>query len=189
MLAAIACEVYGRPEQPSNIVASLLPRKTPTDAKERAQVFLDEADTLYNLHDYESASKRYTDALRAAPTNWKRAQAALIGRERSRKSVILAGNPDPVDEPSDAVKQWVWGRGLRWPFHYLIALILARPLFETTSTSTSTATSTSTSTGVGGSSAAEEKARAEKNLVVQILLAIGVLGLYNGVLLNYGLDY
>mmetsp|Transcript_17435 Transcript_17435/g.26145 ORF Transcript_17435/g.26145 Transcript_17435/m.26145 type:complete len:110 (+) Transcript_17435:412-741(+) len=108
--------------------------------------------------------------------NWKISQAALEGRDIARRSVMSSGEKDPMEAPNDSVKQWIWGRGLRWPFHYLIILALAQPLIFPDPPLDVQGTKERASLG---------KAKASK----QIVIGLSILALYNYVLLNFGLDY
>ncbi|GAB5359763.1 hypothetical protein AAMO2058_000570500 [Amorphochlora amoebiformis] len=135
-LLAVGCEIYGRPEPvPDDVgdaLRSLLPRKTDSARKVRAQELLIVANQTYQKGYFRESVNAYTEVLALAPTNWKIAQSAIAGRDLARKAIIGEGFDDPLsDNVNDAVKQWIWGRGVRWPFHYIIAGILARPLVVT----------------------------------------------------------
>lgn len=54
-----------------------------------------------------AAVLEFTTVLQKAPRDWKLSQAALGGRNQSRRALGEGGE--------DGRQQWLWGRGVRFP--------------------------------------------------------------------------
>eukprot|EP00976_Prorocentrum_cordatum_P108962 1194937-Prorocentrum_minimum.AAC.3 len=79
------------------------------------------------------ALEQFDLVLSTAPRQYKLCQAAYAGRSESARAIGEGGG-------SDALRQWLWGRGTSsWNIpsiyhagHYLLCYILARPAFTAT---------------------------------------------------------
>ena len=71
--------------------------------------------------DFALAVERLTYVIEAAPHQYKQCQAAL----RARADAYKALGEDGL-ATDDQTRQWLWGRGLRWPGWYLIAYFSLR---------------------------------------------------------------
>jgi hypothetical protein len=56
---------------------------------------------------HTAAVVEFTTVLEKAPRDWKLSQAALGGRNQSRRALGQGGE--------DGRQQWLWGRGVRFP--------------------------------------------------------------------------
>jgi len=123
---------------------TLFPKKTPQEDKIRAITSLNSAKNALNNGDLIYAEHKFGEVLAIAPSNWKLCQEALSERDALRKR--LYGRYEY--NSSDSLKQWIWGRGTRWPFHYLIIYAILRPFIVQESSMT-----------------AAESSKAQQNLV------------------------
>lgn len=196
--AACACEVAFRPKAeatkcdgPASCAKSLLPVRTPDEAKERAAAAMARGDAAMARGDFGAADSAYTESVEAAPTFYTNAQKALTKRADARRCGAKPGQkPDCSAAPGgykgggdedalikDAWKVWLWGRGIRWPGHYIIALLIVRQFFVPPAELVPPPTTP------------EEKRDANNRVAAQAVVAISVLLTYNIVLFDYGLTY
>ena len=63
----------------------------------------------------------YTQALQLAPRRYTTAMQALLGRRAAYEGLGQRGL-----QSADSRREFLWGRGVRWPGWYIIAAILLR---------------------------------------------------------------
>ena len=80
---------------------------------------------------YGSAVASFSDALALAPRRYKTGMPALLGR---RDAYLKTGLSDLAAE--DARREWLWGRGTRWPGWYIIAYLFVRQWLDKTQNKT-----------------------------------------------------
>ncbi|XRB14142.1 hypothetical protein RI054_07g39810 [Pseudoscourfieldia marina] len=190
---ACACEVFFRPQgtegctNAADCVASLLPEETQPQQRQKALDAIKIGDDALERRDFAAADDAYTEAVEAAPTLYTAAQKALTKRAEARRCGAKPGykvdctgtgyTPPPNDGLiKDEWRVWLWGRGVRWPGHYIIALLIIRQLFVPDG-------------GFPMPRTDEEKSDSNRRGVVQGVIAITVLFAYNVALFNYGLTY
>jgi len=159
-----------------------------------------------------AAVELYGRALQAAPRRYKLCQMALRARADS-----LGRLGRKEEQRQDGVQNWLWGRGIRWPGHYILAYILGRRAFvppdgppsrksratggPNAGTGARQRSRARPRAGVPGGGrnrpARPPRARASERsasgggaaLGPEILVVVALVAAYNYVLLTYGLDY
>jgi len=162
---------------------ALLPKKTPQEDKIRAIASLNAARNALNNGDLIYAEEKFGEVLANVPSNWKLCQEALSERDALRKR-LNGGNGY---NSSDAVKQWIWGRGTRWPFHYLIIYATLRPFIVQEASITAVKSSKDQQNSVDARR--KQKGVKERVFFLEAGTLILIIALYNVILLRYGLDY
>mmetsp|Transcript_15090 Transcript_15090/g.24062 ORF Transcript_15090/g.24062 Transcript_15090/m.24062 type:complete len:267 (+) Transcript_15090:317-1117(+) len=183
VLLILACELYGRPDGVEGGFFALLPKKTPQEDKIRAIASLNAARNALNNGDLIYAEEKFGEVLANVPSNWKLCQEALSERDALRKR-LNGGNGY---NSSDAVKQWIWGRGTRWPFHYLIIYATLRPFIVQEASITAVKSSKDQQNSVDARR--KQKGVKERVFFLEAGTLILIIALYNVILLRYGLDY
>eukprot|EP00240_Pyramimonas_obovata_P014163 CAMPEP_0118938044 /NCGR_PEP_ID=MMETSP1169-20130426/24597_1 /TAXON_ID=36882 /ORGANISM="Pyramimonas obovata, Strain CCMP722" /LENGTH=201 /DNA_ID=CAMNT_0006881871 /DNA_START=155 /DNA_END=760 /DNA_ORIENTATION=- len=122
------CELNFRPKAPGDVdmtlwesLVSLLPYKTPQEARIEAQAALERGRSLAAAGEHASALEQFDLVLTTAPRQYTLCQAAFSARFQSASALKQGGG--------DGLRQWLWGRGVRFPGHYILCYILARPAF------------------------------------------------------------
>jgi len=104
--------------------ASLQYFRYPEEVRAEAQHALELGDRLSAAGEWSEAVDAYSRVLEVAPRQYRVCQAALAGRAAAWDKL---GDSDKRGE--DNFSEWLWGRGIRWPGHYIIAYILGRRAF------------------------------------------------------------
>ena len=129
VVGAIACELWGRPPipgegrlGPTETLASLLPSASPRI--DDAQAALEAGERKMEAGEWEAAADDLSKALELAPRQYKLAQKALLKRTEAYRNM-----GDSKRSGEDFRRQWLWGRGVRWPGWYLLGYVFARRAF------------------------------------------------------------
>lgn len=168
---AVAFELNFRPKAPGDAemnifesILSLAPYKTDVAQKARAEEALKRAQALLQAGDDAGAAAAFSEVLDTAPREYKLCQAALSGRQEANRNLGKGNGPDQLN-------QWCWGRGIRWPGHYIIAYALARGAV------------------VPENSLALPKQKQQSLALGELVVVLALAGIYNYILYFYGLEY
>mmetsp|Transcript_12027 Transcript_12027/g.20333 ORF Transcript_12027/g.20333 Transcript_12027/m.20333 type:complete len:266 (-) Transcript_12027:236-1033(-) len=169
------CELNFRPKAAGDAemnlwesILSLRPYKTPTETRNLAQAALERGQSLALAGEHAKALEQFDIALTTAPRQYMLCQAAYAGSFTSSRALSEGGG--------DGLQQWLWGRGTRFPGHYLLLYVFARPAFI------------SKDQAAGDNDKRDKKAEQAAALGEVVLLFV-LAGVYNYVLFTYGLDY
>lgn len=177
-VAALACERAGTATGGGGGTGSLkelLPRSK-QESELVSQRYREAEDALMRGYgamlngDSAAAIEAFTQAMAAAPNRYKTAMPALLGRRDARREI-----GDYAAAADDARREWLWGRGVRWPGWYIITYLSVRQWAVPDRT-----------TG-GRRGAAYTREQEKKNALVEPLLVVVAVVTYNILLLNYGL--
>ena len=175
---ALACERAGTATRGVRSLKELFPRSRQENElvsekyREAEQALLRGYGAVLN-GDSTAAIEAFTQVLCAAPDRYKTAMPALLGRRDARRAI-----GDYAAAADDARREWLWGRGVRWPGWYIITYLSVRQW------------AVSDSGGGrrrGGSDAAQTRNQDKKNALVEPLLVIVAAAAYNILLFKYGL--
>jgi len=109
--------------------------------------------------------KQFSLVLELVPHQYSLSQAALSARNDARQQLGQGAG--------DGLSTWLWGRGVRFPGHYILAYILARRAFVPEFQDAVTI----------------DKKEQQDAAIKEILLVAVLAAAYNYLLLVYGLDY
>lgn len=117
---AAAIEVVARPSVPDISAFDPNDVSVAAEAKEKFTV----AEALRREGKNEDAAVAYTEVIKLAPRDYTLCMKSLLGR---RDAYLALGKRDLVGE--DNRREWLWGRGIRWPGWYIISAIIIRNEF------------------------------------------------------------
>ena len=171
---ACACEIAGRPKYGTGdgvfgLVRSLLPQPI-SERFEEAKTLLSDGQRAMEATEYSEAARLFTRVLEVAPTEYKICQQARNARTEAYRKL---GDSSRAGE--DFRRQWLWGRGLRWPGHVILLYIFLRQAVVPPAP---------TDGDGGGSQQREQQERKKGGIPSEWFLVAALVVAYNVILFN-----
>ncbi|KAK9823098.1 hypothetical protein WJX72_000243 [[Myrmecia] bisecta] len=114
-----AIEVWQHPERAADYDALIAELPAGQTAKTAAQEAFGRAEQHVRQRDYKRAVSEYSRVMALVPEEYTLCMKCWLGR---RDALLKLGRREAAGR--DNRREWLWGRGIRWPGWYIIATIL-----------------------------------------------------------------